>query len=96
VRQDFFGQLLQILVIDVPAAPQIGINTEEKIILAAIRPVKVMERTSNGIVFYKDYGPVEVVDLNVIQCVVGRIWDREKWAIVDRKGALAQAVFTDD
>ncbi|KAF9472199.1 hypothetical protein BDN70DRAFT_887261 [Pholiota conissans] len=40
---------------------------------------------------YKQDGPIEVVDLNAIQCVVGRVHDRGKWAIIDCSGAFAQA-----
>lgn len=39
-------------------------------------------------------GPIEVVDLDFVKCLVGRIWDRGRWAIVDRNGPLTQAVST--
>jgi hypothetical protein len=39
--------------------------------------------------YYKDLGPKEFVDLNQIKCVVGRIMDRGRWAIVDRNKPLA-------
>ncbi|KIJ25030.1 hypothetical protein M422DRAFT_193938, partial [Sphaerobolus stellatus SS14] len=46
-----------------------------------------------GIHHYDDLGAIEVVDLAAIQGVVGRIFNRGCWAIIDRGGALAQAEF---
>ena len=34
--------------------------------------------------YYKDCGAEEVVDLNTVKCVIGRVKDRGEWAIVDR------------
>ena len=52
------------------------------VIVALIREVKATLR--NGIYYYKNFGIDEVVDLNALQCVVGRIRDRDKWAVIDR------------
>jgi hypothetical protein len=52
------------------------------IILALIQEVKATLR--NGIHYYKEFGVNEVVDLNTVQCVVGRVRDRDEWAIIDR------------
>ena len=52
------------------------------VIVALIREVKATLR--NGIYYYKNFGVDEVVDLNALQCVVGRIWDRDEWAVIDR------------
>lgn len=52
------------------------------VIVALIREVKAKSR--NGIYYYKDLGVEEIVDLSRLQCVVGRIWDRDEWAIIDR------------
>jgi hypothetical protein len=38
----------------------------------------------NGIYYYKNFGVDEIVDLSMLECVVGRIRDRGEWAIVDR------------
>ena len=43
------------------------------VIVALIREVKATLR--NGIYYYKNFGVDEVVDLNALQCVVGRIRD---------------------
>ena len=52
------------------------------VIIALIREVKTTLR--NGIYYYKHFGVEEVVDLNNLQCVVGRIRDRDEWVIIDR------------
>ena len=50
--------------------------------MALIQEVKATLR--NGIYYYKNFGVDEVVDLHTLQCVVGRIWDRDEWAIIDQ------------
>ena len=52
------------------------------VILALIREVKTTLR--NSIYYYKNLGADEVVDLDMLQCVVGRVQDRDEWAIIDR------------
>jgi hypothetical protein len=52
------------------------------VILALIQEVKATLR--NGIHYYKEFSVNEVVDLNTVQCVVGRVRDRDEWAIIDR------------
>ena len=39
----------------------------------------------DGIYYYEEFSVDEVVDLETIQCVVGRIKDRGKWALIDRR-----------
>lgn len=94
---DFYGQLLSIYVVNVPPAPENGIANSETVLLAAIQTTKVFKTPGDMLPFYKDQGPVDVVDLNTIQCVVGRVRDgrRGYWGIVDRSGPLAEATFTD-
>jgi hypothetical protein len=44
--------------------------------------------------FYSSEGPLHVVDITSLQCLVGRIWDRNRWAIIDRSGPLARASYS--
>jgi len=39
-------------------------------------------------------GPIVFIDLDQVQCVIGRILDRGKWAIVDRSSSVAQIYHT--
>ena len=94
---DFYGQLLNLYVVNVPPAPDLDITNEETLLLAAIRTTKAFKVPNSTLPFYRDEGLIEVVDLNTIQCVVGRVWDDERrcWGIVDRSGPLAEATFID-
>ena len=62
-------------------AHQLNLEKPKMTILAVIQSVKATLR--NDIYYYKELRVEEVVDLSMVQCVVGRIWDRGKWAIVD-------------
>jgi len=74
----YYGQLRRVLVIKEP-------QEAKDILLAVVQSIKVDETPgSSNITFYKEMGPSYVVDLNTVECLVGRIRDRERWAIVDR------------
>ena len=62
--------------------PQLALAEPATLILAVIQQVKATLR--DGLYYYKDFGADEVVDLNTVQCVVGRVKDRGEWTIVDR------------
>ncbi|KAM6503762.1 hypothetical protein JOM56_000705 [Amanita muscaria] len=83
---DFFGRVLQFFTLDVPALPD-GLIEQTTMIFAVIRQLKVTHQVKDPfrLCYFKDNsGPVEIVDINQIQCLVGRIYDRDEWAIVDR------------
>jgi hypothetical protein len=84
--QQFFGQLKRLLVLELPTAPQLKLANPTTIILAVIQNVKAT--LDNNIHYYTALGVDEIVDLTMVQCVVGRIRDREKWAIMDRSDSL--------
>jgi len=89
--RDFFGRVLQFFVLDVPSIPNHSI-TATRIIYAVIRQLKItriIERPLRICYFKDDSGPIEMVDLDQIQCLVGRIYDRHEWAVVDRNASLA-------
>ena len=80
--QNFFGQLNRILLLELPTAQRLKLDEPTTVIVAVIREAKATLK--NGIYYYKNMGVEEVVDLSTLQCVVGRIWDRDEWAIIDR------------
>ncbi|KAG8695963.1 hypothetical protein FRC08_007445 [Ceratobasidium sp. 394] len=94
----FYGQLLRVFKIDVPASTQLGTVEPETILLAAIRQCTITHVDKYlGTPYYTVMGPVEVVDLQTVQCIVGRVHDeRGHWGIVDRSRPLAQAEFRGD
>lgn len=67
------------------------------IILAAIQTCNLGPDDPNlrglDIHFYSTQGALHIVDVNSVQCLVGRVKDSERgWAIIDRSGSLARAV----
>ena len=86
-EQNFFGQLGRILVLELPSAPKLHLTEPTTVIVAIVRGVKA--KLMDGIYYYKDFGPDGVVDLETIECVVGRIKDRGKWALIDRSNSVA-------
>jgi hypothetical protein len=85
---DFYGQLLRLLIISVPASQNNQIQPQT-LVYALIKSVKLINSTANGIKYYEDFGSMEFVDLNQVKCVIGRIMDRGRWAIVDRSTSSA-------
>ena len=86
-EKTFFGQLKCILLLELPPAPRLNLAEPTTLILALIHEVKATLR--NGIYYYKDFGIEEAVDLNTVQCVVGRVKDRGEWGIIDRSDNVA-------
>lgn len=80
--QNFFGQLNRILLLELPSSQRLNLDEPTTVIVALIREVKTTLR--NSIYYYKHFGVEEVVDLNNLQCVVGRIRDRDEWVIIDQ------------
>jgi hypothetical protein len=85
--QNFFGQLQHIFVLEIPSTPRLDIAMPTTIILALIKNVKTT--LVDNVYYYKVLGVDEVVDLTTVQCVVGRIWDRDEWVIIDRSDNVA-------
>ena len=95
----FYGELQDIFVITVPASPALGLLLPEQVILAGIRTCTLDDRTAPGgldIHYYTHTGRYEVVDIKNVQCLVGRVLDRGQWAIIDRSGGLARALYVED
>ena len=47
------------------------------------------KQSKEGFWEYQELGGLEVVDIGLVQCVVGRIFDRGRWVIIDRSGERA-------
>ncbi|KAG9098876.1 hypothetical protein FRC07_010577 [Ceratobasidium sp. 392] len=90
-----YGQLLRVPKIDIPASVQLGTDKPQTILFAAIQQCNITHTNKYlSTPFYTNMGPVEVVDLQTVQCVVGRVHDQWGWrGIIDRSGPLAQAEF---
>lgn len=94
ITQTYFGRLEAIYEVPLCADPIFGPNSvPEVLLMAAIKPCNATCDTKTGLYSYKDFKPIEVVDLQTIQAVVGRVFDRGSWTIIDRSGELARATF---
>ena len=93
--QNFFGQVLRFIVVEMPESLDHGIEAQS-LVYAAIVEIKVLDHGTNFCdLFYEATGPVVFIDLNQVQCVIGRILDRGKWAIVDRSTSVAHVQMHD-
>jgi hypothetical protein len=90
----YFGQLENILVVRLPATSQLDLNTGSTLILAGIRQCEVDATNSMGMPFYSKMGRFEVVDITCVQCLVGRIRNDKRWAIIDRTGGLQRSYYS--
>jgi hypothetical protein len=88
----YFGRLEAIYEVPLPAHAAFDANPQT-LLLAAIKPCKTTLDIKSGLHTYKEHKPIEVVDLQAIQSVVGRVFDRGVWTIIDRSGELARATF---
>lgn len=101
--QTFYGQLNHIFLLkfqDPAACHMLELSNELDtgvLILAAVRTCALGPNDPNlhglDIHFYSTLGALHIVDVNSIQCLIGRVRDSDRgWAIIDRSGSLARAV----
>ncbi|KAI0671051.1 hypothetical protein C8Q78DRAFT_973583 [Trametes maxima] len=97
----FYGQLQHILVIEldqtaasnVPGFTAAGPFT---FLLAVVQQCVIEEDNEDlDIHYYTRLGALEAVDISTIQCLVGRIRDRGRWAVIDRSGTLSRALYNE-
>ena len=103
IGQTLYGELQHIYVVRfTTACPQLGMHEPTTLIFGGIQSCKLTnddsELTSLDIHFYSREGNFDVVDIMSIQTLVGRADGglNGTWAIFDRSGSLARAVFVDD
>jgi hypothetical protein len=99
--QTFYGQLQHIYAVRFLAAcGDLGLKDSTIILLAAIRTciLDASDPQFQGldIRLYSNEGALHIVDVTSLQCLVGRIRDRDKWAIIDRSGQLARALYVEN
>ncbi|KAL7277981.1 hypothetical protein ACG7TL_007934 [Trametes sanguinea] len=93
-----YGQLQHIFEVQLSAMPAYGYPLKPTpVVLAAIQTCQVQSSNpSLDIHYYSRMGATDYVDIQTIQCLVGRIKDRGQFAIIDRSGSLSRALFVDD
>ena len=93
----YFGQLKTILIIELPPGIVPSITQPKRVVFAIISPRETVNETRLGIPYYNEPPKVtpRAVDMNALMCLVSRIKDRGRWAIIDRSGDMARAEFVD-
>jgi len=90
VLETFFGELQRIVKIDLPKTSHLNLKEPMTLFYAIVKQCNT-KQSKEGFWEYKELGGLEAVDIGLIQCAVGRIFDRGKWIIVDRSGECAHA-----
>ncbi|KAI0084430.1 hypothetical protein BDY19DRAFT_987551 [Irpex rosettiformis] len=94
--QTFYGQLMHVVAAEIDAIPGRNIPPS-RIVFGIIRSCKIEEHHPKlDVHYYSEEGPVDVIDISTVQCLVGRVFDRGRWGIFDRSGLLSRAIYTED
>lgn len=101
VRTIFYGAVEEIIECTLPAAPQLRFTHPHKFLLAVITGCDTngADATKVRASFDKFETTKQIVDLNAIGSVVGRVrcgTATPQWVIIDRSPDLARTAFTDD
>jgi hypothetical protein len=95
--QVFYGQLLYIARVTLPANRKIQMRRECDVLLGIVQLCKdAIGDASIRPVWYKDMGNKIAVNISTIQCAVGRVKVGDKWGILDLNYACANTTFLDD
>ena len=74
VLKRFFGELQQIIKIDLPAISQLNLKEPQTLIYAIVKQCNA-KQSKEGFLEYKEPGGLEAIDIGLVQCVVGWIFD---------------------
>ena len=88
VLKTSFAQLLCIVRLDLPPSHELHHPRPETLLLAHIVTCNATQN-KDGQWEYSTMGKTHFIDLNLIQCSVGHIFDRGKWKFIDRSGSTA-------
>ena len=97
LETDCYGQVQQFIILPIALSPDIpAVRCPETLILAAIKSceIEVGCRHLHNI-SYRTLGPLEVVDINLVEGVIGRVRDRGRWVTVERKEVFRKIILID-
>jgi len=77
VLKTFFGELQQIVKIELPPTSNLNLNEPQTLFYAIVKQCNA-EQSREGFWEYRELGGLEAVDLGLVQCAVGRIFNRGK------------------
>jgi len=103
IEETSYGELERIYSVKVndPATLNALFLEQDVVVFAAIHTC-VLDPTPSDlrpldIHLYSKMGPLDIVDITTIQCLVGRVKDRgNTWALIDHSGTLARAIYVDN
>ncbi|KIJ59345.1 hypothetical protein HYDPIDRAFT_100865 [Hydnomerulius pinastri MD-312] len=94
VMKTFYGRLAHIFTVSLPSSTSLHLSDSTIHFLAAIETCEIeRSRADLDIHYYRKLGALDTVDITCIQCLVGRVRVGDQWAIIDRSGDLARAVY---
>ena len=95
-----YGRLQYIFAFELPAIENVtGIPEPKTMFLAGITQCKITRKHRQlDINYYEtESKSVDILDIACVQCLVGRVKSEgSTWAIIDRSGALARAVWDEE
>lgn len=98
--EKFFGQLENILEVQLPAIPNFHPDTlmPSVYFLAGIRRCDLEEVNALNMPYYTKTARYEVVDMTCVQCLVARIAEQhpvKRWAIADRSNNVDRSFYVE-
>ncbi|KAJ6521755.1 hypothetical protein B0H19DRAFT_1277057 [Mycena capillaripes] len=91
----FYGQLQNIFVVKLPPAVELELKEPTTLILAAVTECKITAKNDLDMHYYRTEGPLQIVDITCVQCLVGRVktTNKKEWVIIDRSGSVARPYY---
>ncbi|KAG8900769.1 hypothetical protein FRC00_011291 [Tulasnella sp. 408] len=98
VVAEYYGQLQSLFVVELPPSSILGTTESKTLALAAVLPIHSTGRNTADQVVCKanQFNPLEVMDIQSLECVVGCIIDRKKWVFIEQLGAREVTQIGDD
>ncbi|KAJ3926292.1 MAG: hypothetical protein NXY57DRAFT_1051445 [Lentinula lateritia] len=94
-KHSFYGQLKHILITELSVAEELGLPSKTTFILAAIERCSIQGTSTSEAPYYEQAGMLKVVDMSVVQCLVGRItaMNSKQIFIIDRTNTLQSSYY---
>ena len=89
VKKMFFAELHHLVCLEIPASKDLHSCEHKEIFLALVKTCKA-EQDHHGHWRYLNLGGFKFIDLSMIICTVGRIFNQGAWYIVNRNSELVR------
>lgn len=98
VEADYYGQLQSLFVVEIPPCAALRITTPETLALTAVLPIRPTgQNGAEQVVCHANtFDPLEVIDIQSLQCLVGGVVDPNKWIFVEQLGSREVTQIGDD